>query len=203
LKVLIADNATKCRDLISVIKKHAQEYCVLGFDTEYVNHYQGREPVALLQLCTHQGLCVLFPFRLLGGVPVELYDLLGERSILKVGVSPYNDAKLLWDDYKLKVNGHLDLRHLARRLPEYTRGRLQDLTETFLGILPDSDASYITMSDWNATVLSPEQIDYAAKDAYYSIEVFKVVYNKNFNDSDPSNEEILDNCGPYINRTFP
>lgn len=161
-RIEIINTSKECNDLIVRIKKDCEEYAAVGFDVEYVNNYYGRKPVSMLQLCTHKGLCGLIRLQKLEGIPLELYDLLADRSILKVGVSPYADGKLLYDDYKMKVNGFLDLRHLAQRLPEYRRGRLQDLSETFLNVPPE-DTSDITMSDWDAHTLSPHQIDYAAK----------------------------------------
>lgn len=50
------------------ICRHCAEYNVLGMDCEWV----GRGTVALLQLATHQGVCVLIRMCILKTLPSEL-----------------------------------------------------------------------------------------------------------------------------------
>lgn len=165
-RIEIITNVTQCNEFIDRIRKDCKEYCVLGFDIEYVyvKNYYGKQPVSLIQLCTHRGLCGLIRLQYMRGLPMELYRLLGDRSILKVGVCPNADAQLLsehYNNYNMIVDGIFDLRHLAEKLPGYRGGSLQNLSETFLNI-PRKDTSEITRSDWNSPELSPEQIEYAA-----------------------------------------
>lgn len=51
---------------------HCDEYNVLGFDCEWVSRWGGRQPVAILQLSTHRGLCVLVQLSQLRHIPAEL-----------------------------------------------------------------------------------------------------------------------------------
>uniref|UniRef100_A0A6A7FVP8 Exonuclease 3'-5' domain-containing protein 2-like n=1 Tax=Hirondellea gigas TaxID=1518452 RepID=A0A6A7FVP8_9CRUS len=78
----------------------------IGFDCEWVVS----RPVALLQLATHTGLCVLFRLCKLKDVPQSLKDLLRDPTVLKVGVAPADDCRRLWKDHGIIVNGALDLR---------------------------------------------------------------------------------------------
>lgn len=52
---------------------HCEEYNVLGFDCEWVVDALGvRQDVALLQLASHRGLCVLVRLCEFGKIPSEL-----------------------------------------------------------------------------------------------------------------------------------
>ena len=56
-------------------------YQVMGFDCEWVSGEDGKaRPVALLQLATSSGLCVLVRLCFFSGVlPVTLYHLMADR----------------------------------------------------------------------------------------------------------------------------
>lgn len=54
-------------------QRHCEEYSVLGFDCEWVTEPgYGRGEVALLQLASHRGLCVLVRLSKLKHIPTEL-----------------------------------------------------------------------------------------------------------------------------------
>lgn len=52
--------------------RHCNEYGVLGLDCEWTCHPKGRQPIQLLQLATHRGLCVLIRLPYLKTIPSEL-----------------------------------------------------------------------------------------------------------------------------------
>lgn len=53
--------------------RHCEEYNVLGFDCEWIiDQYGVRQNVALVQLASHRGLCVLIRLCEFGKIPTEL-----------------------------------------------------------------------------------------------------------------------------------
>lgn len=158
-----------------------------------------RRKVALIQLCSAEGLCVLFRICKFNKIPLELRTLLEDPDIIKLGVQPIDDAKKLLQDYAIKVNGTFDIRFLALLANHKAEG-LAKLSKAILDIELDKNWR-ITCSDWEATALSSSQIDYAAKDAFVAIEIFKKLYHTirpNMNDS-PS---ILKFCDQYTDISF-
>ncbi|XP_065094912.1 exonuclease 3'-5' domain-containing protein 2 [Ochlerotatus camptorhynchus] len=170
--VRIVSNPEDCQKVIGLLRDHCREFRVLGFDCEWVNEQGNRHPVALLQLASHRGLCALIRLYEMKRIPQELSDLLNDPAIIKVGVGPLEDAKLLRNDYNLKVESTLDLRHLAERcgLPgPYGMGKLAERT---LGVKLDKHWR-IRASNWENDQLTERQVAYAASDAHVAIEMFR------------------------------
>uniref|UniRef100_A0A2M4BE22 Exonuclease 3'-5' domain-containing protein 2 n=1 Tax=Anopheles marajoara TaxID=58244 RepID=A0A2M4BE22_9DIPT len=170
-QVHIINTADECRLIVSKLHRHCQEYKVLGFDCEWVSTQGKRRPVALFQLASHRGLCALIRLCMINKLPQELYDLLNDDNIIKVGVSPYDDARVLREDYKLKVESTLDLRFMAERAGLEPFG-IARLANEVLGLTLDKHWK-IRCSDWEAPELSDRQIKYAASDAHVAVELFK------------------------------
>ncbi|XP_053680516.1 exonuclease 3'-5' domain-containing protein 2 [Anopheles nili] len=170
-QVHIINTTHDCRTIVEKLQKHCQEYNVLGFDCEWVSDQGKRRPVALLQLASHRGLCALIRLCTINRIPQELYDLLNDDNIIKVGVSPYEDARVLRDDYRLKVESTLDLRFMAERAGLEPLG-IARLANEVLGITLDKHWK-VRCSDWESPELSDRQIKYAASDAHVAVELFK------------------------------
>lgn len=97
---------SRISELISVLNfSHCDEYAAIGFDCEWVSA-GSRGRVALLQLASHRGFCVLIRLCKLSRIPncshytmfllnrfYFLKDILADESIVKVGVCPNQDAK--------------------------------------------------------------------------------------------------------------
>ncbi|GFO20170.1 exonuclease 3'-5' domain-containing protein 2 [Plakobranchus ocellatus] len=151
---------------------------VLGLDCEWVQ----RRPVALLQLSTPTGLCVLVRlFKLGSGIPETLKSLLADKSVLKVGVAILDDSKKLFQDYGLQVNGCVDLRHMLKRVRGVfhcvSKG-LRGLASGVLGV-DISKNEKIRCGNWEAENYSQAQIEYAATDAAVAVDIFvQIVYAK-------------------------
>ncbi|XP_047740326.1 exonuclease 3'-5' domain-containing protein 2-like [Hyalella azteca] len=82
----------------------------IGFDCEWVTGTGIRRPVALVQLATHTGLCVLVRLSQLTDLSEKFLDLLRDPMVLKIGVGCAEDCKLLLQDRGIVVNGAVDLR---------------------------------------------------------------------------------------------
>ncbi|XP_067656926.1 exonuclease 3'-5' domain-containing protein 2-like isoform X2 [Haliotis asinina] len=158
---------------------------VVGLDCEWVFEEFIRHPVALLQISTQHGLCLLVRLcQMENRVPHSLRHFLTDKHVLKVGVAVKDDGKKLYRDYGLPVSGCVDLRFLMPQLTHvYTcksRG-LQGLAESVLGVMLDKD-DYIRCGNWEAETLSEQQIQYAAADAAVAVDIFtKLVLTKMLN----------------------
>lgn len=106
-----------------------------------------------------------------------MQQLLEDESILKVGIQPYVDAKYLTHDYRIAgVASTLDLRSLAKECGFEALG-LGGLAQEHLQVQLDKNRC-ICASNWEEFQLLNVQIDYAAKDARVSLELFKVFEEK-------------------------
>lgn len=150
---------------------------VIGVDAEWIT---GRS-ISLLQLAA-PGYCLLLRLHLLPKdvaaaalLPPSLASLLGDVSILKLGVGIAQDLRLLQSQFGLIARGVLDLQNLAA-CSGCTYAGLQRLTAEALG-LHLSKRIEIRCSDWEAAALSADQIEYAAIDAHVAIDIFSHFYD--------------------------
>ncbi|XP_043226427.1 uncharacterized protein LOC122383750 [Amphibalanus amphitrite] len=159
----------------------------VGLDAEW--NPRGRWKVALLQLATMDGFCLLIQLhRMTGCVPKELTDLLENRQILKVGVEVLRDCERLTlancpcippnVDYK----GCLDLKYLV----EDMKGQQQKFKKSTLSLedlaahaeVPFQKDKSQTCSDWELDRLDPDQQMYAAQDAVIGAKIFSKRHGK-------------------------
>jgi exonuclease 3'-5' domain-containing protein 2 len=135
-----------------------------------------RRKVALIQLCSPQGLCALIRVCKFSKIPLELRKLLEDPDIIKTGVTPNSDAKLLLEDYSISMNGTFDLRFLAVLTHHRNNATgLGRLSKSILDIELDKDWR-VRCSDWEIEPLSGPQIEYSANDAYVAMEIFRKLY---------------------------
>lgn len=167
--VRIVSSASSCKMAVAELRRHCNDYPVLGLDCEWYNMYE-RHPVALLQLATNQGLCVLIRLCEIDYIPSTLNDLLSDAKIKKVGVEVKRDMQYLYTDYNLRGNGAIDLRDLARRCGVPPPHGLAGLAEKTLKVKMDKT---FRVRDWDAVELSDQDIKYAAYDALVGIELFR------------------------------
>ncbi|ESO93138.1 hypothetical protein LOTGIDRAFT_119943, partial [Lottia gigantea] len=157
---------------------------VLGLDCEWVMDRENNitYPVALLQLATYQGLCILIRLNLMeNNIPKSLLKILSDRSILKCGVAVNDDGNKLYKDYGITVSGCVDLRHILPRVRGMYQCKskgLKGLSEAILGFSIYKDST-IRCGNWEADVLSEKQVKYAALDALVGIDIYtKLVMTK-------------------------
>uniref|UniRef100_A0A8D9EHF2 Exonuclease 3'-5' domain-containing protein 2 n=2 Tax=Cacopsylla melanoneura TaxID=428564 RepID=A0A8D9EHF2_9HEMI len=175
-QVFYVESKQECDE---IIKKHFRHHQVLGLDCEWVTIGSHRGPVSLLQLASPDGVCALFRlpkiyqydyFHDLKSIPQSLEDLLFNENILKVGVAIENDSKYLSEDYNVLLSSWLDLRHLAKDNDVTPKG-LAYLAQETVGIKLEKKFN-VRVSNWDADVLTEEQIHYAAMDAYVAVKIF-------------------------------
>ncbi|XP_037025207.1 exonuclease 3'-5' domain-containing protein 2-like isoform X2 [Bradysia coprophila] len=201
-KIVVAETQNECRDAINLLQSHCNEYPVLGFDCEWVSETGGRRKIALLQLASYRGLCVLIRLCDLETIPSPLKDILKDDDILKVGVGITRDAQYLSQDYGLSVLYTLELGYMADVAKcEGIKKSLDFLSEKYLGH-PLGKEFAVRCSDWEAYALTDKQIEYAALDALVAIELFNVFAQK----IDPTMHSnrlrrVFDACSEYLGRS--
>lgn len=158
-----------------------------------------RRKIALIQLCSPEGLCALIRLCKFPNIPLELRKFLEDPEIIKVGVTPANDAKYLQQDYAINMNGTFDLRFLALQAQQKAEG-LGKMSKSILDIELDKDWR-IRCSDWEIEVMSAKQIDYAANDAFVAVEIFRKLYNM-IRPSEGDRTSIIRFCDDYTDVTF-
>ncbi|XP_076035401.1 exonuclease 3'-5' domain-containing 2 [Oratosquilla oratoria] len=157
-------------------KRECQQLGVVGFDCEWVQVKGHRRPVALLQLASSQGTCLLIRLALIKEeLPESLTSFLKDTRVLKLGVGCNDDSIYLERDHSIQVQGCVDLRFIVQEQQKksdtvkdankgYDGLGLKSLAQTFLGITLNKDWR-VRGSDWEAPVLTARQVSYAAADA--------------------------------------
>lgn len=141
---------------------------LLGFDTETRPVFRKgvSYPPSLIQLATED--CVY----LLHLSHISLSDcikkMLSSADIIKTGVAVINDVKELREVSSFEGRGFVDLGDLARSLEMQTNG-LRNLAANLLGFRISKG---VQCSNWGRKELTPQQITYAATDAWVSREIY-------------------------------
>ena len=141
---------------------------VLGFDTESRPNFQkgGINSPALAQVACSD---VVFLIQLMRtGLTDDFIALLEDPTILKAGVAIDDDMRHLCMIEPFAPGGIVDLGMAARKKGMATQG-LRTLTANFLKGRISKGAQ---CSNWEQKKLSPQQILYAATDAWVSREIF-------------------------------
>ena len=140
---------------------------LIGFDTETRPTFKvgQKHPVALVQVATHKAV-YLFQLQRMDFSPL-LRELLQSQST-KAGVGIGDDIKALRELFAFEPNGIADLGAIARK-KGYERSGVRALAAMFLGFrIPKGTKT----SNWAAPRLSPQQIAYAATDAWACRELY-------------------------------
>lgn len=140
----------------------------VGFDTETRPAFRKGEShlPALAQVATSRAV-YLFPLQRLDCSHL-LAQLLGEPRIVNAGVALADDLRQLKQLFHFEAAAALDLGHVARRHGLKQTG-LRNLTGIFLGTrIPKGTKT----TNWAARRLTPQQVAYAATDAWACRELY-------------------------------
>jgi len=154
-------------DLVAAMEKLAGQ-TLLGFDTETRPSYAVGEsyPPALLQLA---GETEVFIFQLKHlGLAMPLRRILADPAIIKAGVALNYDLRELKKMAPFKASGFVDLGDRARKADIKNHG-LRGLAAVLLGF---RIAKGTKTSNWAKDTLTPQQIAYAATDAWVGRELY-------------------------------
>jgi ribonuclease D len=142
---------------------------LLGFDTETRPAFKKGQkfPPSLLQLATKEEV---FLFQVQHtGLPESLLAILGNPAIVKTGVSLDFDLLSLQEVQPFQPRGFVDLAAIARRQGIKNHG-LRGLAAVVCGIRISKSAR---TTNWANNNLTPQQIQYAATDAWIGREIYR------------------------------
>ncbi|EEF39660.1 3'-5' exonuclease, putative [Ricinus communis] len=139
-----------------------------------------------MQLCTGTDYCHVMHI-IHSGIPKSLQSLLEDSALLKVGVGVGNDSVKVFTDYNVSVKAVEDLSYLARKKigGKPKSWSLQSLTE-MLVCKELGKPNKIRLGNWEVDVLSKEQLEYAATDAFASWQLYQVLRSL------PDTKEVAD-----------
>lgn len=142
---------------------------LLGFDTETRPVFKkGKKPgpPSLVQLATAEKAYVFQ----IGVLPMcnGLCDLLAEKSVVKTGVAVRDDILGLQRLAEFTARSFVDLSDITAKANMQTHG-LRNMAANLLGFRISKSAQ---CSNWAKDKLSPQQVVYAATDAWVSRELY-------------------------------
>ncbi|XP_066464585.1 exonuclease 3'-5' domain-containing protein 2 [Eleutherodactylus coqui] len=207
-EVKIISKAEEWETVWPILQQDLNMYPVLGMDCEWVSVDGRTNPISLLQMASHSGLCVLVRLPRLASsacnIPRTLLTLLANSSVLKVGVGCWDDASKLMNDYGISVKGIVDIRYLAMRHRRdlFQNGlSLKSLSETILCFSLDKSFQ-LRCSNWDADEFTNDQVFYAARDAQVSVALFLQLLGFFSSDSSTTWESFLGKCQGLIDVPF-
>ncbi len=141
---------------------------MLGFDTETRPVFRKgvSYPPSLIQLATEDCVYLLHLNHI--SLSTHIKEVLASANIVKTGVAVINDVKELRQVSPFEEKGFVDLGDLARSLEMQTNG-LRNLAANLLGFRISKG---VQCSNWGRKELTPQQIAYAATDAWVSREIY-------------------------------
>ncbi len=149
-----------CRDIA--------RYPIIGFDTETRPSFKAgvSYKVALLQLSTP---IKSYLFRL-NKIPLDraILSILERKDIIKLGADVAGDLRALRALRNFKENGFIDLQHI---IAGYGIGE-KSLRKMSALVLGYRISKAQRLSNWEATKFTPQQMTYAATDAWACIEIY-------------------------------
>ena len=149
--------------------KYLNNQNIIGFDTETRPAFKKGQvfPVSLLQLATSDQA---FLFRINKiGLPSGLIKILASPKILKIGVAIRDDIKILQRIVHFKPSGFIELQDLVK---DYgiENFSLKKLSAIVLGFRISKSQR---LTNWDADVLTEQQLIYGATDAWVSCDIYK------------------------------
>jgi ribonuclease D len=167
--ISVVDSRERFDDVIGTISG----YRMLGFDTETRPSFRkGRVyPTALIQIASSSHVWLFRVNRL--GYPQALIDLLSSGSIIKVGSGLNDDLRRMRCDIRFEPAGFLDLQHYVEAFSIGEKG----LRKLAAIVLNRRISKSQQVSNWDADILTEQQLRYAATDAWVCLEIYSALRN--------------------------
>ncbi|XP_027769947.1 Werner syndrome ATP-dependent helicase homolog [Solanum pennellii] len=156
-----------------MLSKYSGRQTVVGLDNEWkptFSPYTSNKS-ATLQLCIDSS-CLIVQLFYLDEIPQILKKFLANPNFVFVGVEVAEDILKLKNEYGLVCNSYDDIRDFAmNEWPgRFSRPGLKDLASEICG-LRMTKPDHVCQSNWEASVLSEAQVEYACIDAYASYKI--------------------------------
>ncbi|KAL9536894.1 hypothetical protein MBANPS3_012276 [Mucor bainieri] len=190
----------KCLDIMSDLEGHDKLY--IGFDTEWTAFSNGTyvsPKAAVCQIAYKSSIYILHISKAMRGKHVDSFPpglkyLLASERIIKVGRSVESvDFKRMREDWKCNPKGSLELHHFCHSkgllLSPGKSSSLHALTAIVLQKYLPKPENIRTSTNWDVETLSNEAVNYAALDAYVSLEIYQQLKNL------PEAKKSLDSSG--------
>ena len=148
---------------------------ILGIDTESKPTFQKGviSVVSLIQIATEKQV---FLFRINKiGFHDKIIDILSNPEITKVGIALHDDMRELNAVKKFNPNNIIDLNKKAEKLGFKSIGAVK-LSILILGFRISKKAR---LSNWEHEILTKEQVNYAATDAWICCLIYKKIMDEN------------------------
>lgn len=156
---------------LETVKKILRDEFVIGFDTETRPSFKKGQfhNVALLQLSTadHAVLIRLNKVKL----PKFILDILENDNIIKVGVAIKDDINSLNKISPFVPRGFIDLQQFVKKFGIEDNG-LKKLVANIMGFRISKKSQ---TSNWEQPILTKEQLEYAATDAWVCRQMFEIL----------------------------
>lgn len=167
-------SVVRTKDELALAITKLADQTLLGFDTETRPAYSKGESYlpSLLQLASATEVFI-FQFKQLG-LAKPLRELLADPAIIKAGVALNYDISELKRISPFKAAGFVDLGDLAKKTAIKNHG-LRGLAAVLLGFRISKGAQ---TSNWARDVLTPQQIQYAATDAWVGRKLYLAMNNE-------------------------
>jgi ribonuclease D len=163
-QIHLIDSDEQMNQAISILRQAKH----LGFDTETRPSFKVGEvyPVAQLQLATETDAFVirLKNIRQFAG----LKDIFENEEIIKVGAAIAHDLKQLQKIFKFEHKGFLEIQKLAKAKGLKNFGLKGMAEEVFQASITKGPK----LTNWDAAVLTSQQIQYAATDAWIGLKIY-------------------------------
>lgn len=145
------------------------QYAIVGFDTESKPTFKKGQQrhLGLIQIATDKKVFLLRTHEV--GMVDSIHRFLENENILKVGIGLSDDLHLLTKLRITQFEGFIDLNNLMPELGAESIGA-RNLSAMILEFRISKSAQ---TSNWEAKVLTPKQITYAATDAWICLEIYR------------------------------
>lgn len=163
--ITIVDSLESCEEAVDTLYREK----ILGFDTEKKPTFKKGEynPTAMVQLSS---MDEAYLFRLNKiGYPKDLFDLMEDDSILKLGISIDDDLKELRRLRSFKPSRFTDLNSIAGEIGIKHIG----VKKLAAICLEHRISKGQQTSNWEIEELSPSQQKYAATDAWICLRIYE------------------------------
>lgn len=177
-RVVYCSNFGDCSMICETNLNCREAQLIVGFDAEWpVSYEKGKEDVvAVIQVCTSEKECYVFQVSHMNSFPPMLKQLIEHENFIKVGVNIEADLYKLGRNFGIDalkaIHSCVDLSSLANSVLDRSScwslaGLAQYLFETEVSKLPS-----VRMSRWDSFPLTDKQLEYAALDAFLSLNVY-------------------------------